>query len=299
MKWSSTAAALLVLAVSAPVHADIYSDYQPDGDAPAAEGPEFSAPMPEDESVVKAATPSAEAGEEAAEPALEPIVDAPVESNYQDGYGPAPPSSYDGRGAYGAGGACGPCGSGGQGGHDHLHNCCEYMDPDAAHLWDDYCASRDKHHGWLAGLYCRCRCRRCCCCCPAPAPRPMFNGCGCKSHFAWTSSCGVGCRTCTPICEKCAAPCGCPKSGGLLTKFTGWMHNRGDCCVADDGPGGMANEGWSEGEVYEYDSDPEATPLPPPPEVPADPPAESEAAGEKSARRGLFPEVFRLFPIGR
>jgi len=301
MKWSSTAAALLVLAVSAHVHADIYSDYQRDDDAPSAEGPEFSAPLPRDESVVKTTTPPAESGEEAAEAAesdLAPIVEAPAASPYQSGYGPPTPSaSYQGSGAYRNGGACGPCGSGGQGGHDHLHNCCEYMDPDAAHLWDDYCASRNKHHGWLVGMYGRCRCRRCCC--PTPAPQPIFSGCGCKKHFGWTSPRGVGCQGCTPICEKWAAPCGCPKSGGLLTKFGGWMHNRGDCCVADDGSNGMAPEGWSDGEVYDDESDPEATPLPPPPEVPDDPPAASEAAEEKSAQRRLFPEMFRLFPIGR
>ncbi|MEQ8789420.1 MAG: hypothetical protein RIC55_24210 [Pirellulaceae bacterium] len=288
MKWSSIAAALILLAVSAPVHADLFSRYQRVAEVPAMEeGPEISISAPQEQSVYKAATPSEQHAVQSAdvvESADVPVAEMPAASMYDGGYGAAPPYAAN----YGSAASCG-CRGGCRGYDDGSAHCCDYVNPKAMHVWDGYCES--KHRclpiGWLV--------RKHCCCCPMPAPRPIFSHACCKPHFQWTSF-----RAPVADCDTCgAAPCKCGKPG-LFAKLFGWMHAHHAGCAADDCSDAAANQ-WSEGGEYESEIDASEMQLPAPPEATeeATESAPAAAPNAKSAHRGLLPEAFRLFPIGR
>jgi hypothetical protein len=293
MKWSSTIAALLVLASSAPLSAEVFGRYQRVAhEETTVDGPAFAAPVQSlPASVVRGHTRSE--------------LEAIEASAGMSGYNGAA-KGYRGTGYGGAGMGVATGGS-----------CCIDRNYEAEGLWGDYCMQKQacswKHawkHGWLAGrLGCGCGC------CPPPAPaRPMF--CGWK-HGLFAPACGceqpaAACASAEPACPKCdSAPCGCHKAGGLLVSLFASFHRKhgcgcGDAPVCGDAPACTdysGGQGWSqsyEGGEYYNEGNEEIEPAPPvAPMPPADDPAAAplDTPPPKSARRGLFPEGFRLLPI--
>lgn len=281
MKWSSTAAAILMLAVSAPASAQVFGRYQSiTHEAPVIEGPVVAAPdqTPASMSVLRARSNNE----------LESI-DAPTQMSGYGGYGS---TGYGGSMSYG--GIQGLVPGGG---------CCLGRDPKADTLWTGYCSGDHMGgwpRGWLAG---RLNCGSCGSCCTLPS-RPLFSG---WKHCGKAFAPACGCAQAAPACD-CAAPactscgpapcgCGCPKAGGLLVSlFASFQHKHGCGCTVDScsSCAGVAGDEWTPSEEYQFNSGDEEVIEPALPEAPV--PTSDEAAdapAAKSARGGLLPDRLR------
>lgn len=314
MKWSSTAAALVVLAMSAPVHADLYSRYQQESETPdSAVGPEIALPAPTEETSAlapadggtkknkqksKAKNNAQEQGEGVGGAADESADPSPSDAPSA--------SALPHQSTYGGAQRCGAAYDGDYGAAAH---CCKAVNPKAMHCWDNYCSS--KNAGWFPGWL---AVRHHCQCCPTCAPRPFLPACKCKPHFGRQT---IGCAP--SVCDQCDAdacgsapcdacgnaPCQCGKHGGLLSGFFArFSAKHHGVCPADDCSDVLSASEIGEGEIYSndgeaysYDGETGDAPLPPPPVVPEEEPAEAPQA--QAAKRGLLPQGFRLFPIGR
>jgi hypothetical protein len=282
MKSSSIAAALIVLALTAHVHAQRFSriEYVAQ-DGAALEGPAIRLPHPPPEPTSVMRTRSTFAADE--QPAAAPeTLEAPgVYGGYPDAGG-----NYGYQGRWGNSYALG-------------NSCCQATTPEAMGLWDNYCACKQcsKSHGWLAGKL------RCGCCPPRHAMFAGWKHCGhgwkhsgCCEHAACGCAEPAPACDCQPACTSCGDhACGCCKPGGLLVSLFAAFKQR-HACGCCEAPCGCANgscadhagHDWmpaSDGEVIE--------PMAPLPAPPAEEPAASE---NKAARRGLLPTGFRLFP---